>query len=324
MADNEPRGGTGTPIPGVVMRMLLVLLFVIWSIAFTSIRYLREVMSPPQLVLARFLPAAVFCLVYLLAIPRMRAESARILRMAPARLVAMGLAGVAGYNFFLYIGQSEIKPGAAALLTTLSPLFTLLGAIIFLKERVPLRRTLGILIAFVGLYIVVRWGKVGLGRVTGISHAEVRYVLITALAPLCWTIYTIIGKNLLAKTSAVAVTYLTIIIGTIPFLFAAGRPFIHALASFTPMHWIALAHLTVLSTLVGFWIWFAALKTMPATSVASFIYLNPPFAALFGSLFFHEAITSYFLFGGALVLFGLYLAQSNQRRWTDAKAQESR
>jgi drug/metabolite transporter (DMT)-like permease len=314
MTAHLPHGRDPDLISGLTMKLLLVLLFVIWSNAFTAIKYLREVMSPMELVLARFLPASVFCLVYLLTVPRLRNESAAILRKAPARLVAMGLTGVAGYNFFLYIGQSEIKPGAAALLTTLAPLFTLLGAVVFLRERVPFRRVLGILIAFAGLYVVVRWGKVGLGRVIGVSHAELRYVLITALAPLCWTIYTIVGKNLLAKTSAVTVTYLTIIIGTLPFLAAAGRPFFAALASFSPMHWIALAHLTVLCTLVGFWIWFAALKSMPATSVSSFVYLNPPFAALFGSLFFHEAITGFFIFGAAVVLFGLYLAQSNVTR----------
>jgi len=299
---------------GLTMRVLLVLLFVIWANSFTAIKYLREVLSPMELVLARYFPAAVFCLVCLLAVPRLRAESARVLKRSPAGLVAMGLTGVAGYNFFLYTGQSEIKPGAAALLTTLSPLFTLLGAIVFLKERVPLRRTLGILIAFAGLYVVVRWGKVGLGRVSGISHAELRYVFITALAPLCWSVYTIVGKNLLAKTSAVTVTYLSIVLGTIPFFAAAGRPFLAHLASLTPMHWIALAHLTVLCTLVGFWIWFAALESMPATSVASFVYLNPPLAALFGSLFFHEAITKFFVGGAAIVLIGLYLAQSNQRK----------
>jgi drug/metabolite transporter (DMT)-like permease len=299
--------------PVAIMMLLLVLLFVIWSNAFTAIRYLRDVLSPTQLVFARFFPAAVFCLVYLAAATTLRRESVMILRRAPLRLIAMGLTGVAGYNFFLFIGQSEVKPGAAALLTTLSPLFTLLGAIIFLRERVPIKRTLGIIIAFAGLYIVVRWGRVGLGRVTGISHAELRYVLLTALAPLCWTFYTIVGKSILGTASAVAVTYITIIIGTLPFIGTAGRPFIHALASFTPLHWVALAYLTVLCTLVGFWIWFAALKILPTTLVASFIYLNPPFAALFGSLLFKEEITRFFMFGGAIVLFGLYLAQSNRQ-----------
>ncbi|MDD4856806.1 MAG: DMT family transporter [Candidatus Krumholzibacteria bacterium] len=296
------------------MTVLLVLVFVIWSNAFTAIKYLREVLSPIQLVLARFLPAAVFCLAYLLAVPSRRKESLAILKRSPFGLIAMGLSGVAGYNFFLFLGQSEVKPGAAALLTTLSPLFTLLGAMVFLKERVPLRRILGILIAFAGLYIVVRWGKVGLGHVTGVSHAELRYILITALAPLCWTIYTILGKKVLGKTSAMTVTYLTIIIGTLPFLGAAGRPFFKAVASLTPLHWAALAYLTVLCTLVGFWIWFAALKSLPATLVASFIYLNPPFAALFGSLLFNEEVTGLFIIGAAVLLFGLWLAQGVKQK----------
>jgi len=292
------------------LRILLVLLFVIWSNAFTAIKYLREVFTPMELVLARFLPVAIFCAVCLLVVPRMRRESAAALRRAPLGLIAMGLAGVSGYNFFLYIGQSEIKPGAAALLTTLAPLITLLLAIVFLKERVPLRRAIGIFIAFAGLYIVVRWGRVGLGRVTGISHAELRYVLITALAPLSWSIYTIIGKRLLAEISPVVVTYLTIIIGTIPFLGAGNERFFHTAASLTATHWIALMHLSVLCTLVGFWIWFKALSRLSTTSVASFVYLNPPFAALFGWLFFGEEITGFFIAGAAVVLLGLYLAQT--------------
>jgi drug/metabolite transporter (DMT)-like permease len=302
------------------MRLLLILLFVIWANAFTAIKYLREVFTPKELVLARFLPVAAFCTLYLLAVSRRRRESIDILTAAPLRLIAMGLSGVAAYNFFLYLGQSEVKPGAAALLTTLAPLFTLFLAVVFLKERVPLRTVLGIMIAFAGLYIVVRWGRVGLGRITGISHPELRYVLITALAPLSWSIYTIIGKNLLGKTSPLTVTYLTIIVGTMPFVGAANGHFFHTFATLTATHWLALAHLSILCTLVGFWIWFTALARLPTTSVASFVYLNPPFAALFGSLFFHEEITGFFLLGSAVVLAGLYLAQGERESNTEENA----
>ena len=51
---------------------------------------------------------------------------------------------------------------------------------------------------------------------------------------------------------------------------------------------------------------------LPATSVASFVYLNPPFAALFGYLFFGEEVTILFLLGGAVVLTGLSLAQTRR------------
>jgi drug/metabolite transporter (DMT)-like permease len=61
--------------------------------------------------------------------------------------------------------------------------------------------------------------------------------------------------------------------------------------------------------MVGYWIWNTALKYMPATSVSSFIYLNPPMAALFGWFFFDEEITPFFIAGSAVILLGLYLTQ---------------
>lgn len=304
-----PRPGPPQVLSANAVRALLVLLFVIWSNSFTAIKHLRQILSPMELVLARFLPVSIICLVYLALDGKRLRESVTLLRTSWIRLIALGFFGGIGYNYFLYLGQSEIKPGAAALLTTLAPLFTLLLAIPLLKEKVPVRRVMGIIVAFLGLYVVVRWGRVGLGRVTGISHAEVKYALIAALAPLSWSIYTIIGKDLVKRSSPVTVTYLALIIGTVPLLLRADGGFFRTIASMDHSHWIALAYLSLFCTIIGFWIWVLGLKHLPATSVASFVYLNPPFAALFGWLLFDEEITVMFLAGSAVVLAGLYMAQ---------------
>ena len=304
-----PHNGTDKRPSPLAAKMLLVLLFVIWANSFTAIKHLRGIFPPMELVLARFLPVSIFCAAYLLVSAKRRAESLEILRSSWHKLLGLGIFGVVGYNYFLYVGQSEIKPGAAALLTTLAPLFTLLLAIPLLKERVPLKRTIGILIAFAGLYIVVAWGSVGLGRVTGILRADVRYALITALAPLSWSIYTIIGKDLVRRYSPVTVTYLSLVIGTIPLLVAWGPHFAPTLLSMDWTYWAALLYLSLFCTIIGFWLWVIGLSVLPATTVASFIYLNPPLAALFGWMLFGEEITAMFLLGSAVVLTGLYLAQ---------------
>jgi len=304
MITDEEKGSTR------LMKLLLVLLFLIWSNAFTAIKHLRELFSPMELVLLRFLPVSIYCSIFLLSSIKNRREVGEILKDSPLKVILMGLTGVAGYNVFLYLGQSEIKPGAAALLTTLSPIFTLILAILLINEKVPWKRTAGILIAFAGLYYVVGWGQVGLGRITGISHPEVKYALITALAPLSWSFYTIIGKSILKKRSPITVTYLTIILGTIPFLAFLSNGFLHKLQLMHLSHWIAIAHLSIMCTIVGFWIWFSALNRLPATTVSSFVYLNPPFAMFFGWMFFKEEVTVHFLLGSAVVLLGLYLAQS--------------
>jgi drug/metabolite transporter (DMT)-like permease len=303
------RSGSDKRLSPFAAKMLLVLLFVIWSNSFTAIKHLRGIFPPMELVLARFLPVSIFCAAFLLLSAKRRRESISILKSSWLKLAGLGLFGVVGYNYFLYVGQSEIKPGAAALLTTLAPLFTLLLAVPLLKERVPLRRTVGILIAFAGLYIVVGWGRVGLGRVTGVFRADIRYALVTALAPLSWSLYTIIGKDLVKRYSPVTVTYLSLVIGTIPLLLAWGPHFLPTLSSMGWTYWIALLYLALFCTIIGFWLWIIGLDVLPATSVASFIYLNPPLAALFGWMLFHEEITAMFLVGSAVVLAGLYLAQ---------------
>ncbi len=303
------KGSDASGLSPLAAKGLLVLLFVIWSNSFTAIKHLRGILPPMELVLARFLPVSIFCLAYLLLSAGRRRECVEILRTSWLKVLGLGIFGVVGYNYFLYVGQSEIKPGAAALLTTLAPIFTLLLAVPLLKERVPLKRTIGILIAFAGLYIVVAWGRVGLGRVTGISNADVRYAFITALAPLSWAIYTIIGKSLVRRYSAVTVTYLSLVIGTLPLLSAWSPHFTATVTGMDWTYWTALAYLSLFCTIIGFWIWVMGLKALPATTVASFVYLNPPLAALFGWMLFGEEITAMFLVGSAVVLTGLYLAQ---------------
>jgi len=293
---------------------MMIGLFVIWSIAFTAIKHLREIFGPMELVLARFLPVLVLGVICLMSRRPIRKETFDTIREAPLKLIGMGLFGVTGYNYFIYLGQSEIKPGAAALVTTLAPLFTLILAILFLKEKVVARRIAGMLIAFAGLFIVLRWGKVGMGRITGMENADVKYMLLATLAPLSWSFYTIIGKGLLSKRSPAVVTCLPVVIGTLPLLFLATPEFFAKASLMEPSHWFALGYLSFVSTLLGFFIWNLALRHMPASSVASFIYLNPPFAAFFGWLLFGEEVTLWFLAGSAVVIAGLYIAQRKTER----------
>ncbi|HMA76707.1 MAG TPA: DMT family transporter [Candidatus Krumholzibacteriaceae bacterium] len=306
-----PYNSSKGQLPLPVVRSLLVLLFVFWSNSFTAIMHLRELFAPSGLLLARFFPVSLICSAYLASSRERRRITLEILKKFPVRIIAMGGFGIAGYNIFLYLGQSEIKPGAAALITTLSPLFTMIFSVILLKVKVPLKRIIGVIIAFAGLYCVVMWGGIGLGNVTDISNAEITYALITGLAPISWSLYTIIGKSLTKHYTPSIISSLSLVIGTIPFILAADGNFFSAVAEMNSTHWLALSHLSILCTIAGYWIWNTGLKYLPATSVASFIYLNPPMAAIFGWFLYGEEITLFFIAGSAVILTGLWLAQKN-------------
>jgi drug/metabolite transporter (DMT)-like permease len=77
---------------------------------------------------------------------------------------------------------------------------------------------------------------------------------------------------------------------------------------FSTIDWIALTHLTVLCTIVGFAIWYGALRRLPASSVAAFVLLNPPLTILFGPIWGTEQPSGSVLVYGTWILAGIILS----------------
>ncbi len=82
-----------------------------------------------------------------------------------------------------------------------------------------------------------------------------------------------------------------------------------------PGGWLALFHLTVLSALVGYAVWSWLLRHLAASTVAFFVFLNPPLT-MFSKLVLALAFPQVFVFrwiplelaGSALALAGLAIA----------------
>lgn len=290
------------------------LLFSMWSLSFVSIEALLTSEAGParfdwlSLTAARFVPAAALAAAILLL--RYRREAATAIRRHPRRLILAGLAMVPGYNFALYSGQQHRVPApVASLLTALAPLFVMLLSAAFLSERITRRRALGFVLALSGLVAIA------FSRENGGAVAYPLRIALTALAPLSWSIYTVLTKPAVRETPPLVWTYLVIVAGSLPLLpvlpFAGGP----GLLALDPAGWGWLLHLSVLCTIVGFALWSWLLSHLPATSVGFTIFLNPPMttgwklllAALFPAAFTFSVVSGE-LAGGALLLAGVGVA----------------
>lgn len=310
-----------------------VVLFLIWSNSFIAASYLLGGERPAAqftwdgLSAARFAPLAPLCLFYCFVFRRR--QSIELLRRYPVRLPLAGLLAVPAYNLALYYGQQHgIPPPVAALTSALTPLFLLLFAAILLGERFTLRKGAAFFVALAGLFTIAlsRGGFAGLPTF-GLLLA------ITALAPLSWSIYTILGKAAVGaslasrsrttdgieevreNSSPLDWTYLTIGIGSLPLLAVLPWHGGREMLALAPGGWLALFHLTVLSALVGYAVWSWLLRHLPASTVAFFVFLNPPLT-MFSKLALAAAFPQLFVFqwipleltGSALALSGLAIA----------------
>ena len=291
------------PLPRGLLYAVMLGLFIIWSNSFHAIAYFRTrlAVSTTALVTLRYGFAAIFCVPYCLI--RWR-EVRQLLARDGWRVVAMGSLMVSGYNFALNWAQGRVPPATASLIITMNPVFTFLLAVPFLGERASWMKILGLGVAFLGVYGLVHTQQRSFG-----SGYEL-YALVLLLAPLSWALATVLGKPITGRCDPLLLTFTATGIGSLPFLITllAGTGGVHPLLRHLSwVGWAALLHLAVLCTIIGFAVWFWALRHTAASSVAAFVFLNPPLTSIFGALWRTESFHWSTALFGAIILGGVAL-----------------
>jgi len=317
--DEEPDDGSRS-LPALVLAAAALGLFLVWSNSFIAVSYLLGGEGASAsfdwvgLTVARFLPAAAICLAYCLLFRRR--ETVEIVRGYWGRLLVCGLLAVPCYNCALYFGQQQGVPAPVASLTTaLLPLFVIILSRLFLNERLTARQLVGFAISIAGLLVIAsgRAFRSELG-----SEADGPFLLhlgITALAPLSWSLFSLLSQPVTRRVSSVLWTFLSIVAGSIPLLFIAPWNGLPQMASLPSGGVLALVYLAIPCTVGGFAVWTWLLKHLPASTVGLTVFLNPPLTtisklalqALFPATFLF-AIGTRDLLGGAIALLGLAVA----------------
>jgi O-acetylserine/cysteine efflux transporter len=283
--------------------VVLVFTLLIWSFSFLAAARLRQDIGLVDAVAARFLPVLLGAGALLL-----RRRPLRVPRAARWRVVAMGLLGVPVYNLAFLHGLKTVPSGTAALVIALNPAFTAVLARAFLKEAFGLRKTVGLVLALAGVFVVIRYGTD-----RPVDWPYLSSALVLTLAPLSWALYTVIGRGLPAAADPLDTTYALLLVGSLP-LVALATPALGRGLVAHPGALGAALYLALPCTLVGYagWVW--ALKRLPAGEVAAFVFLNPPLANLWAWLFEGASLRPPFLLGAAVLLAGVWAIVRPSRR----------
>ena len=284
----------------VLWTALLVLVTLFWGNSFIAVKVIVQYVSPLELVTVRFVPVALIFAALLL--PTRGREVWAMIRADGWRLALLGLTGAVLYNTFLGWGETRVAAGTASLIIALNPTFIYTLSILVLGERFLWRRTLGLAVAFAGLFVIVRWGS---GR--PIALDDLGYALIVMLAPLNWAVYTISGKTVIARHPPLLVVGVSMIFAGLFSLVFVRPSLIAQLPALPASFWWAVLFLAVPCTVFAFVVWFGALERMPAGRVAGFVYLVPMFAVTFSRWLLDEPVTPALLLGAAILIAGVYL-----------------
>ena len=284
----------------------LTLMALLWGGTFVGGRVATGELAPPAVALWRYAIAVVA----LLAIARvLEGGLGRLNARQWIGVVLLGATGVLVFNLCFMYGLSRVPASRASLIMAVNPAVTLLGAVIFLRERPTRGKVIGIAVALAGVAVVLSHGNpanlvrgsVGVGEVVLLG------------CPLAWAANTLVAKRMLPDVSAIAATTWSAIVGT------AMLAVVNAFTGTTlaPLGaswraWAALLFLATLGTAVALVLFYDGVRRIGAARASVFINLVPVFAVMLGVLLLGEPLELSMVTGGALVVAGVCILNRPQ------------
>jgi drug/metabolite transporter (DMT)-like permease len=222
----------------------------------------------------------------------------------------LGLQGITFHQWLQVTGLVTSQATTTAWIITTIPIFIALLGWLILREKLSWGAAGGIALAGVGVLIIVTHGEpAALLR----GHFGAPGDLLILISAPNWAVFSVLSRRGLRNQSATRMLFFVMGFGwifTSLWLVAAGR--LHDLAQLTTNGWVAVLFLGIFCSGLAYIFWYDALKAIPASQVGSFLYLEPIVAMGVAAILLHEPLILAELFGGGLILVGVWLV--NRRR----------
>jgi drug/metabolite transporter (DMT)-like permease len=225
---------------------------------------------------------------------------------------AVAALGIAFYGVFfvLYnIAMAYTTAARASLALSTLPLQTMVVGALLGLERLSARKTIGVLIAVLGVAVAL---ASGLGAApAGAWRGE----LLMTGAVLCMAFYNVWSRPFIQRSSALG--FLAVGMGAgAAVLIAVGLVTGHVavLGTFGAPQWIAGIYLGVGGGALAFILWVLALERASPTRVANTMTVNPIVASLLATQLVGEPITIDLIVGMIAVFAGIWIATTESKK----------
>lgn len=292
---------------GAMIWTALAVVYVVWGSTYLAIRVVVEAEIPPMLGMAtRFLTAALLMAAGLAV--KSGWQRLRITRREAIGAATVGLLLLAFGNGAVAIAEQTVPSGLAALLVAAIPLWLMLLRVGG-GERPRGMTWVGVLIGFGGAALLALSG--------GNTSAKPLSVAILVVGTICWAIGSRYAPRLgLPRDPLVTALYEMVFGGTAMVLLGVlrGEPGRLHLDQIHGSGWIALAYLVVFGSLLAYTAYSYLLANAPISLVGTYAYVNPAVAVFLGWLILSESLTWQILLGGAVIIVGVALVVTSERR----------
>ena len=226
------------------------------------------------------------------------------------RIILSALFGMVINMLMFFKGLSLSTPINSSIIITISPILVFLMSAIFVKEKITLKKYLGISLGFSGALALILFGNEIRQDAPNISLGNLLFVINS----ISYGIYLIIVKPLTLKYHPLTLMkwlFLTALIINLPI----------TLSEFNEVKWASLpfeaiwkmCFVVVGTTFLTYLLNVFALRELKASTVGIFMYLQPPIAIAFAITMGSDTLNFTKITAGILIFAGVYLVSKKSK-----------
>lgn len=226
------------------------------------------------------------------------------------KLIFISFLGLAGHKTLQAYAMKYTSANHAGWLIGAIPLIVALIMAIFFSERFSKLRSLGFLLGFIGVMVVVISRQTDL---KGVLIPTGKGDLLFMVSCFTWAFYTVLTKRWFGKFKMLEITFITMFIASLIMTATSlATCDLSGIKFITPKGWLSVLYLGIFCSGVAYAFWNDGVEKLGASSVSSFLYLEPFPAIVGGFIMLGEKISPLAFLGGISILIGVYLVNSKR------------
>ncbi len=255
--------------------------------------------KPFGFILLRVLGAAILFWIASIWAPKQRIEKSDW-----PRVIACAIFGMVINMLMFFKGLQLSTPINSSVMITISPILVFLLSAILIKEKITLLRTLGILLGFSGALGLILFGAELRQDAPNIPLGNTLFIINAA----SYALYLVLVKPLTAKYHSFTLMKWFFLIGVI-------INFPITISEFNEVQWsslpfdviLVMAFVVIGTTFFTYLLNVFALRTLKASTIGAFIYLQPLLAISFAMVMGADSLNIVKIASALLVFLGVYL-----------------
>ena len=276
--------------------LILVALTLMWGLNYPVVKITNQGLSPVFNALLRSVIASVFGIGYCLYIKQPLFH--RDIRLFHGFMVGL----LFGLEFIcIYVSLIYTDAARSVIFINLSPFVVAIGAYVVVKEKLGIMQILGLILAFLGAYLVLQ------GKPKTWTPSMLFGDILAIIAAVFWGATTVYIKKYLAERVHPIHTFLYQLVFSVPIMLVAAlvlEP--RWIIKITPVIIGGVIYSSVIIAFVSYLIWFQLIHTYPISQLAVFTFLMPVFGTASSGIFLGEQMTKGLIVGLLFVCAGIY------------------